>query len=191
MGKVICIANQKGGVGKTTTCVNLGIALAMAGKRVCLIDSDPQGSLTESLGYRNPDEMENTLADVLNAEMEPDDKLSGSGYDEEPVCDKLSRTIKKAILHHEEGVDLIPGNIELAGIEVLMVNLMSRELLLKTAIRKIRDEYDYIIIDCMSSSECCGRQRKLGRFGKKGMHLSVFCRFYQKFLYIKYRGPWR
>ena len=127
MGKVICIANQKGGVGKTTTCVNLGIALAMAGKRVCLIDSDPQ------------------------AEMEPDDKLSGSDYDEEPVCDKLSRTIKKAILHHEEGVDLIPGNIELAGIEVLMVNLMSRELLLKTAIRKIRDEYDYIIIDCMPS----------------------------------------
>lgn len=151
MGKVICIANQKGGVGKTTTCVNLGIALAMAGKRVCLIDSDPQGSLTESLGYRNPDEMENTLADVLKAEMEPDDKLSGSDYDEEPVCDKLSRTIKKAILHHEEGVDLIPGNIELAGIEVLMVNLMSRELLLKTAIRKIRDEYDYIIIDCMPS----------------------------------------
>ena len=143
------------------------------------------------MGYRNPDEMENTLADVLKAEMEPDDKLSGSDYDEEPVCDKLSRTIKKAILHHEEGVDLIPGNIELAGIEVLMVNLMSRELLLKTAIRKIRDEYDYIIIDCMSSSECCGRQRKLGRFGKKGMHLSVFCRFYQKFLYIKYRGPWR
>ena len=134
MGKVICIANQKGGVGKTTTCVNLGIALAMAGKRVCLI-----------LGYRNPDEMENTLADVLKAEMEPDDKLSGSDYEEEPVCDKLSRTIKKAILHHEEGVDLIPGNIELAGIEVLMVNLMSRELLLKTAIRKIRDEYDYII----------------------------------------------
>ena len=92
MGKVICIANQKGGVGKTNTCVNLGIALAMAGKRVCLIDSDPQGSLTE------------------RAEMEPDDKLSGSDYDEEPVCDKLSRTIKKAILHHEEGVDLIPGN---------------------------------------------------------------------------------
>ena len=93
------------------------------------------------------------------------------------VCDKLSRTIKKAILHHEEGVDLIPGNIELAGIEVLMVNLMSRELLLKTAIRKIRDEYDYIIIDCMSSSECCGRQRKLGRFGKK----ECICQFFAGF----------
>ena len=125
MGKVICIANQKGGVGKTTTCVNLGIALAMAGKRVCLIDSDPQGSLTESLGYRNPDEMENTLADVLKAEMEPDDKLSGSDYEEEPVCDKLSRTIKKAILHHEEGVDLIPGNIELAGIEDMITSSLT------------------------------------------------------------------
>ena len=137
MGKVICIANQKGGVGKTTTCVNLGIALAMAGKRVCLIDSDPQGSLTESLGYRNPDEMENTLADVLKAEMEPDDNLS--------------RTLENTILHHVEGVDLLPGNIELAGVEVSMVNLMSRELLLKTAISKIRNDYDYIIIDCMPS----------------------------------------
>ena len=95
--------------------------------------------------------MENTLADVLKAEMEPDDKLSGSDYDEEPVCDKLSRTIENTILHHEEGVDLLPGNIELAGVEVSMVNLMSRELLLKTAIRKIRNDYDYIIIDCMPS----------------------------------------
>ena len=79
MGKVICVANQKGGVGKTTTCVNLGTALAQAGRKVCLIDSDPQGSLTQSLGYRNPDEMEYTLADVLRSEMDPCDKLSGSG----------------------------------------------------------------------------------------------------------------
>ena len=69
MGKVIAVANQKGGVGKTTTCVNLGISLAMAGKRVCLIDSDPQGSLTQSLGFQNPDEIEHKLADVLKAAM--------------------------------------------------------------------------------------------------------------------------
>lgn len=137
MGKVIAIANQKGGVGKTTTCVNLGISLAMAGKRVCLIDSDPQGSLTQSLGYQNPDEMEHTLADVLKAAMEP--------------RDNLSRTFKTTILHHAEGVDLVPGNIELAGVEVLMVNLMCRELLLKTALREIRTDYDYTIIDCSPS----------------------------------------
>ena len=151
MGKVIAVANQKGGVGKTTTCVNLGISLAMAGKKVCLIDSDPQGSLTQSLGYRNPDEMENTLADVLKAEIDPPDKLSGSDCEDDSVGDNLSRTIKDTILHHEEGIDLIPGNIELARVEVWMVNLMSRELLLKTAIREIQEDYDYIIIDCMPS----------------------------------------
>ena len=107
MGRVIAVANQKGGVGKTTTCVNLGISLAMAGKRVCLIDSDPQGSLTQSLGYQNPDEMEHTLADVLKAAMEP--------------RDNLSRTFKTTILHHAEGVDLVPGNIELAGVDWLQI----------------------------------------------------------------------
>ena len=151
MGKVIAVANQKGGVGKTTTCVNLGISLIMAGRKVCLIDSDPQGSLTQSLGYRNPDEMENTLADVLKAVMDLPDKLSGSGCLEESGGDQLPKMIRSVILHHEEGVDLIPGNIELAGVEVWMVNLMSRELLLKTVVQEIRDDYDYIIIDCMPS----------------------------------------
>ena len=153
MGKVICVANQKGGVGKTTTCVNLGTALAQAGRKVCLIDSDPQGSLTQSLGYRNPDEMEYTLADVLRSEMDPCDKLSGSADESESTtgegCDKLSRTLHKAILHHEEGLDLLPGNIELAGLEVSMVNLMSRELFLKMAVHDLKDNYDYILIDCM------------------------------------------
>ena len=148
---VIAVANQKGGVAKTTTVVNLGAGLAMQGYSVLAIDADPQGSLTQSLGYRNPDEMENTLADVLKAEIDPPDKLSGSDCEDDSVGDNLSRTIKDTILHHEEGIDLIPGNIELAGVEVWMVNLMSRELLLKTAIREIQEDYDYIIIDCMPS----------------------------------------
>lgn len=169
MGKVISVANQKGGVGKTTTCVNLGIALAKEGKKVCLIDMDPQGSLTESLGYRNPDEMEHTLADVLKAEMDPCDKLSGSAFggykdrkrsggmqpvffeEDTGICDKLSSTLNRAILHHAEGVDLIPGNIELAGVEVSLVNLMSRELILKTAIQELKNQYDVLILDCMPS----------------------------------------
>ena len=144
MGKVISVANQKGGVGKTTTCVNLGTALAQAGRKVCLIDSDPQGSLTQSLGYRNPDEMENTLADVLKEEMDSCDKLSGTGFG-----DKLSSKIQKTFLHHAEGVDLIPGNIELAGVEVSLVNLMSRELILKAAIQDLKNRYDVLLLDCM------------------------------------------
>ena len=137
MGKVICVGNQKGGVGKTTTCVNLGTALAQAGNKVCLIDLDPQGNLTQSLGYRNPDEMECTIAEVLKSEIQ--------------LCDNLSQTFTAAILHHREGLDLIPGNIELAGLEVSMVNLMSRELFLKMAIQELRKKYSYTIIDCMPS----------------------------------------
>ena len=169
MGKVICVGNQKGGVGKTTTCVNLGTALAQAGNKVCLIDLDPQGNLTQSLGYRNPDEMECTIAEVLKSEIQLCDNLSrsdscdfgeyqnkGKGavtcerdVDDAELCDNLSQTFTAAILHHREGLDLIPGNIELAGLEVSMVNLMSRELFLKMAIRELREKYSYTIIDCM------------------------------------------
>ena len=84
MGKVICVGNQKGGVGKTTTCVNLGTALAQAGNKVCLIDLDPQGNLTQSLGYRNPDEMDCTIVEVLKSEIQ--------------LCDNLSRSLKEAIV---------------------------------------------------------------------------------------------
>ena len=171
MGKVICVGNQKGGVGKTTTCVNLGTALAQAGNKVCLIDLDPQGNLTQSLGYRNPDEMECTIAEVLKSEIQLCDNLSrsdscdygeyqnkGKGavicerdVEDPGLCDNLSQTFTAAILHHREGLDLIPGNIELAGLEVSMVNLMSRELFLKMAIQELRKKYSYTIIDCMPS----------------------------------------
>lgn len=171
MGKVICVGNQKGGVGKTTTCVNLGAALALSGKKVCLIDLDPQGNLTQSLGYRNPDEMEYTIAEVLKSEIQLCDNLSqgcyrgldkrryfdeaeainGGDRGELELHDNLSQTFRAAIIHYREGMDLVPGNIELAGLEVSMVNLMSRELFLKMALQDFRGKYDYTVIDCMPS----------------------------------------
>lgn len=135
MNKVYAIASQKGGVGKTTTAISLGAELAQQGYKVLLIDADSQGSLTASLGYTEPDSMEETLASVLEKVV-----------NEEPFDRK-----KYGILHHEEGFDVLPCNIELSGLEVSLVNAWSREVVLSKYIERIKDDYDYIIIDCMPS----------------------------------------
>ena len=134
MSKVIAVANQKGGVGKTVTCVNLGIGLAREGKKVLIIDSDPQGSLTISLGCDEPDRLDYSLANALIGII-----------NDEPV------DVTRGLIHHEEGVDLIPANIELSALEINLVNVMSREVMLRSLVETVKSEYDYIVIDCMPS----------------------------------------
>lgn len=131
---MIAITNQKGGVGKTTTTVNLGVGLANAGKHVLLVDADPQGSLTISLGIRTPDDLMVSIATVMQNAV--DDKEIPEGY---------------GIIHHAEGVDLLPSNIELSAFEVGLVNTMSRELVLRNYLQTVKQNYDYILIDCMPS----------------------------------------
>jgi len=134
MCRVIAIAKQKGGVGKTTTTSNLGIGLAKQGKKVLLIDADAQGSLTASLGIQEPDRLEITLATIMGNIINDEEIRSDYG-----------------ILSHDEGVDFIPGNIELSGLETSLINVMSRETVLRTYIDLQRENYDYILIDCMPS----------------------------------------
>lgn len=130
----IAVVNQKGGTAKTTTTENLGIGLAQEGKKVLLIDTDPQASLTISLGYPRPDDIGVTLSDIMNKII--DDKL---------IQDR------EGILTHAEGVDLMPSNIALSGMEVSLVNAMSRESILKQYIDTANQKYDYILLDCMPS----------------------------------------
>ena len=132
MCKIIAIANQKGGVAKTTTTINLGVGLSKVGKRVMLIDADPQGHLTMGLGF--PKNLRVTLKTMM------ENIIMGLEFDP-----------REAILHHEEGIDLMPGNIELSGLEVSLVNVMIRERIMQEYISMVRDYYDYILIDCMPS----------------------------------------
>lgn len=131
---VMAVVNQKGGTGKTTTCENLGVGLAMEGKKVLVVDTDPQASLTISLGYPMPDELPVTLSDLMGKVMTEKAIEPGEG-----------------ILHHEEGVDLVPANIELSGLEVSLVNTMSRETILRQYLDTVKQNYDFILLDCMPS----------------------------------------
>ena len=132
--QIIAIANQKGGVGKTTTCANLGIGLAQAGKKVLLIDGDPQGSLTISLGHPQPDKLPFTLSDAMGRILMDEPLRPGEG-----------------ILHHPEGVDLMPADIQLSGMEVSLVNAMSRETILRQYLDTLKGQYSHILIDCQPS----------------------------------------
>ena len=129
--KVIAVANQKGGVGKSTTVYNLGAGLAMQGKKVLLVDVDPQGDLTKMLGLRKPNELPLTLGNAMN------DIVAGVSGNEHSI-----------IKQHHEGFDFVPGNRSLSAVEVGLVNAMSRETILRQYINRVKNDYDYVLLDC-------------------------------------------
>ena len=132
MCRVIVVANQKGGVGKTTTSINLGVGLARMGKRVLLVDSDPQGHLTMGLGF--PKNIRTTLKNMM-----------------ECIIMGMEFNPKEAVLKHEEGVDVIPSNKLLSGMDMSLLTVEDREMVLKEYLELLEDDYDYIIIDSMPS----------------------------------------
>lgn len=132
--KTIALANQKGGVGKTTTAASLGIGLCRQGKKVLLIDADAQGNLTQMLGLPQPDELSITLATLMEKIISDRPILPDEG-----------------IIEHPSGVHLVPANIELSALEVTLVNTMSRETVLRQYLSTVADRYDYALIDCMPS----------------------------------------
>ena len=132
--KVISVANQKGGVGKSTSVYCIGAGLAMEGKKVLLMDVDPQGDLTKILGLRKPHELPQTLGNVMN------DVIGGippNGHTE--------------IRHHPEGFDFVPGNRSLTAVETGLVNVMSRETVLRQYVDSVKQNYDYVLLDCRPS----------------------------------------
>lgn len=132
--KVIAVTNQKGGVGKTTTTENVAIGLARNGCNVLIVDFDSQGDLTSCLGWKNNDSLEHSVSSML------DDYINDNDINYESL-----------ILHHEEHVDLIPANIELADFEMRLVSVINREQTLSNCIEPLRNQYDYIFIDCPPS----------------------------------------
>lgn len=135
--QILALSNQKGGVTKSTSCINLGVGLAKSGKKVLVVDMDPQASATISLGYHQPDSLPVTLTDMM-----------GKILNDQPIAPG------EGILHHPEGVDLIPSNIQLSGMEVSLVNAMSRETILRQYLDTVRSQYTHILIDASPPLGC-------------------------------------